>query len=115
MNPELSFAQNRLDQLTEQLLSETPVTGDIIFFADEDAGGVSGASWRFEDEDHTLLKDRNFKFMLMELLDTLIQHRAGEGHTNTLHGIVHLEKSLPGIQWLTADEADRELIRIQGE
>ncbi|AOY87702.1 hypothetical protein BKP64_05685 [Marinobacter salinus] len=108
MNPELSFAQNRLNQLTEQLLSETPVTGDIIFFANDDAGGISGATWRFEDEDHALLKDRNVKFMLMELLNTLIQHRAGEGHTNTLHGIVHLEKSSPSIQWLTSNEAEQQ-------
>ena len=60
MNPELSFAQNRLNQLTEQLLPGASVTGDIIFFADEEAGGISGATWRFEDEDHALLKDRNF-------------------------------------------------------
>ncbi|MAI30442.1 MAG: hypothetical protein CBE00_00665 [Planctomycetaceae bacterium TMED240] len=108
MNPELSFAQNRLNQLTEQLLSVTAVTGDIIFFSDEDAGEISGATWRFKDEDHALLKDRNFKFMLMELLNTLIQHRADEGHTNTLHGVVHLEKSSPSIQWFTSDEAEQQ-------
>mgnify|MGYP005849353455 CR=1 FL=1 len=108
MNPEQSFAQNRLNQLTEQLLSETPITGDIIFFADEDTSGVSGATWRFKDEEHALLKDRNFKFMLMELLDTLIQHRAGQGHVDTLNGIVRLTKSFPTIQWLTSDSAKRQ-------
>lgn len=108
MNPELSFAQNRLNQLTEQLLSETPVTGDIIFSADEDACGVSGATWRFEDKDHTLLKDCGFRFMLMELLDVLIKHRTNEGHRDTLNGIVHLEKSSPGIHWLNSDEAEQQ-------
>ncbi len=108
MNPDATFAQSRLVQLTEQLLSETAVTGEIIFYADEDTGKISGATWRLEDEDHTLLKDRDFTFMLMELLDILIQHRAAEGHTNTLNGIVHLEKSLPDIQWLTVDEAQKQ-------
>jgi hypothetical protein len=95
-------------QLTEQLLSETAITGEVIFYADEDAGKISSPTWRFEDEDHALLKDRDFNLMLMELLDALIQHRAGEGYTNTLNGIVHLERSSPAIQWLTADEAEQQ-------
>jgi hypothetical protein len=109
MNPEQSFAQNRLLQLAEQLLKETSITGDLVFFADEDEGGISGATWRFEDGDHTLLKDSGFKCMLMELLDSLIHHRASEKSTDTLNGVIHLEKSSPSIQWLTADEAEKKV------
>lgn len=108
MSNNLSFDQNRLNQLTEQLLSETPVTGDIVFFADEDAVGISGATWRFEDEDHALLQDCGFKFMLMELLDILIKHRASKGHKNTLNGRVQLNASSSGIHWLTAEEAEKQ-------
>jgi len=106
MNNELSFAQSRLNQLTEQLLSETSVTGDVVFFAAEDAIGISGATWRFEDEDHCILKECGFKFMLMELLDVLIKDRANEGHSDTLHGIVRLHASSPLIDWLTAEQAE---------
>jgi hypothetical protein len=109
MNPEQSFAQNRLLQLAEQLLKETSITGDLVFFADEDEGGISGATWRFEDEGHTLLKDSGFKFMLMELLDSLVLRRASEESTDTLNGVIHLEKSSPSIQWLTADEAEKKV------
>lgn len=105
MDNDLSFAQNRLNQLTEQLLAETPITGDIVFFADEDAGGISGATWRFEEEDQAFLKECGFRFMLMELLNILIKHRAREGDA-PLNGIVHLENSVPEISWLCRGEAE---------
>lgn len=108
MKNELSFAQSRLNQLTEQLLSETTVTGDIIFFADEDAAGISGATWRFEDEDHRLLQECGFKFMLMELVDILIKDRASEGHGDALHGIIRLQASSPVIDWFTAEQAEKQ-------
>lgn len=107
MNSEISFAQNRLTGLTEQLLAETSITGDIVFFADEDEGRINGATWQFEEGDHILLKNSDFKFMLMELLDTLIQHRARQGNTGTLNGVVHLENSSADIQWLTSDKAEK--------
>lgn len=103
---ELSFAQSRLNQLTEQFLSETSVTGDIIFLADEDAVGISGATWRFEDEHLSILKECGFQFLLMELLDILIKDRASEGHRDTLNGIVRLQASSPLIDWLTTEEAE---------
>jgi uncharacterized protein YihD (DUF1040 family) len=59
--------------------------------------------------DHTLLKDSGFKCMLMELLDSLIHYRASEKSTDTLNGVIHLEKSSPSIQWLTADEAEKKV------
>lgn len=109
MNTDSSFAQNRLVQLTEQLLSGRPVTGDIIFLADEEAPEVSGATWRFEDDDHAFLKESGFRFMLMELLDTLIRHRAEEGQS-PLQGIIHLENSSPSIDWLTVEQAEKRRI-----
>jgi len=107
MNKNLSFAENRLNQLTDQLLSETSVTGSIVFFADEEAGGISGATWRFDEEDHTFLKESGYKLLLMELLDILIQHRASEGDADTLCGLVHLDASSPEIHWLTSEEAEK--------
>lgn len=107
MNPEQSFDQYRLTQLTEQLLSETSISGDILFFADEEEDRISGATWRFNEDDQELLKGSDFKFMLMELLDILIQYRASLGNTDTLNGIVHLDRSSPHIQWLTAGEAEK--------
>jgi hypothetical protein len=109
MNPDQSFAQNRLLQLAEQLLKETTITGDLVFFVDEDEGRIGGATWRFEDGDQTLLKDSGFKFMLMELLDSLILRRASEESTDSLNGVVHLEQSSPSIQWLTAEEAENKV------
>lgn len=45
--------------------------------------------------------------MLMELLDVLIRYRASHGVTDTLNGIVQMDKSVPDIQWLTASEAEK--------
>lgn len=105
MNHEQSFAQYRLTQLTDQLLSETSISGDIVFLADEDEGRISGATWRFEEADQAVLKESGFKFLLMELLDILIQFRLSQGYSETLNGIVHLDNSSPEIEWLTGDEA----------
>lgn len=105
MTSDQAFDQYRLTQLTEQLLSGTSISGDIVFFADEDEGRVGGATWRFEEDDQAFLKENDFRFMLMELLDVLIQHRVRQGSSDTLNGVIHLEKSSPNIQWLTAPEA----------
>ncbi|MGM0858886.1 MAG: hypothetical protein ACQEW0_17720 [Pseudomonadota bacterium] len=107
MTYDSSFSQHRLTQLTEQLLSDTSVSGNIIFFADEEEGRVGGATWQFEDEDHSLLKDSDFTYMLMELLDVLIRYRSSHGVTDTLNGIIQMDKSVPDLQWLTASEAEK--------
>ena len=106
MHTETSFAERRLVQLTEQLLSDTSITGEIIFLADEGQLGVSGATWRFDDKDHAFLKESGFRFMLMELLNILIKQRSEEGHS-PLHGIIHLENSSPDIDWLTVEQAQK--------
>lgn len=106
MTSDQAFDQYRLTQLTDQLLSGTSISGDIVFFADEDEGRVSGATWQFEEEDQAWLRGSDFKFMLMELLDTLIQYRASQGESDTLNGVIHLDNSSPDIKWLTADRAE---------
>jgi DNA-directed RNA polymerase subunit L len=106
MTYDSSFAQHRLTQLTEQLLPDTLVAGNILFFADEEEGRVGGATWQFEDEDHSLLKDSDFTYMLMELLDVLIRYRASHGVTDTLNGIIQM-KSVPDMQRVTANEAEK--------
>lgn len=106
MDYDASFESSRLIQLTEQLLSGTSISGDILFYADKEDCSISGATWRFEDEDHAKLKESGFKYMLMELLDTLIQYRARHQFTETLDGLVHLENSSADIQWLLAEEVE---------
>lgn len=108
MNQELSFDQFRLRQLTDQLLSEKSIDGKIIFFADVDAGRISHSTWWFNDNDQAYLKKCGFRFMLMELLDILIIHRASEGYEETLCGSIHLVASSPGIHWLTSEQAEEQ-------
>ena len=65
-----------MTQHTEQLLACTSISGAVFFSAGKEDGRISGATWRFEDEDHDRLKECGFKYMLMELLGSLIQSRA---------------------------------------
>lgn len=109
MNYDASFAQTRLSQLTEQLLSGTSISGDIFFIADDEDGGVLGSTWMFEKEDSGMLKERNYKFMLMELLDDLIRYRASHNYTDTLCGVVRLNNSQADLRWLP--EADVQNLR----
>ncbi len=110
MNYDASFDHTRLNQLTEQLLSGTEISGEILFIADKEEIGILGAAWRFESEDIGILKDRNYKFMLMELLDSLIRYRASHKSTDSLCGVVRLEKSRADMQWLP--EADVQRLRF---
>ena len=100
-----AFDNTRLQQLTQQVLSGTDVTGRVLFFAEHEAEGISRATWQFEDEDHETLQENSFKFMLMELLDTLIQYRH-QHDREPLCGVVAFEHSTPSIQWLTAEEVE---------
>jgi hypothetical protein len=107
MSYDASFANTRLNQLTEQLLPQTAISGDVFFIADTEDGGVLGATWLFEDDQHSMLKQSNFKFMLMELLDTLIRYRASHEFTDTLCGVVHMEHSCADIRWLPEAEVQK--------
>ncbi|WP_138438085.1 hypothetical protein [Marinobacter shengliensis] len=104
MSYDASFAQTRLDRLAGQLLSGTNISGDILFIADDEDGGVLGSTWMFEDEDSKLLKELNFKFMLMELLNVLIRYRASHNDTDTLCGVIRLSNSEADLQWLPEAE-----------
>lgn len=110
MNYDASFDRTRLNQLTEQLLSGTAISGDIFFVADEEDGGILGATWQFEEEDSAALKECNFKFMLMELLNILIRYRVSHRFYDTLCGVIHLENSYANIHWLP--EADVQKLRL---
>lgn len=107
MSYDASFAHTKLSQLTEQLLSGTYISGDILFIADDEDGGVLGSTWIFEDEDSGLLKERNYKFMLMELLDDLIRYRASHNYTGSLCGVVRLNNSKADLQWMPEGDVQK--------
>ena len=107
MSYDASFDSTRLKNLTEQLLPETAIPGDIFFIADTQDVGILGATWLFKDDDHSELKESNFKSMLMELLDTLIRYRASHEFTDTLCGVIHLEDSCADIRWLPEAEVQK--------
>jgi len=107
MSYDASFDNIRLNQLTEQLLSEMAISGDVLFVADTKNVGVLGATWLFTDDDHSVLKESNFKSMLMGLLDTLIRYRASHEFTDTLCGVIHLEDSCANIRWLPEAEVQK--------
>ena len=107
MSYDAAFAHTRLSQLTEQLLSGTHISVDILFIADEEDGGVLGSTWIFEDEDSGILKERNFKFMLMELLNDLIRYRASHNYTDTLCGAIRLNNSHADLRWLPEGDVQK--------
>ena len=107
MSYDTYFDSTRLNQLTKQLLPETAISGDVFFIADAPDIGILGATWRFEEADHSMLKESNFKSMLMELLDALIRYRASHEVTDTLCGVIHLEDSCADIRWLPEAEVQK--------
>ncbi|UZD64552.1 hypothetical protein [Marinobacter sp. AN1] len=105
-----SVDQERLAQLASQYLGNTPVTGDVIFFADE-GERLSHATWQLSQKDQRSLQESGFKSALLELLDDLISHRASQHQANLCQGVVNIEKNQLNIQWLPLEEA--QMLRNQ--
>ncbi|MCK7543476.1 hypothetical protein MLC59_04770 [Marinobacter bryozoorum] len=104
MNYTPSLDQERLAQLANQYLGNAPVTGDVVFFADE-GERLSHATWQFPEKDQDRLRDSGFKSALLEMLDELISHRASQHQANLCQGVVNIEKNQINIRWLPLEEA----------
>lgn len=105
-----SMDQERLAQLASEYLEDTPVTGDVIFFADE-GERLSHATWHLAQKDQCRLQETGFNSALLELLDDLITYRARQHQANLCQGVVNIEKNQLSIQWLPLEEA--QLLRNQ--
>lgn len=102
-----TFDQARLDQLAQQHLDGTNISGRILFFGDPEKNRLDLATWQLDnDEDYEAIKGSDFKLHMMELLDTLLTYRAQHGQPNASHGVVYVEGNAMFIKWLPKTEAE---------
>lgn len=96
-----TFDQTRLDQLAQQHLGRTKISGRILFFGDPEENRLDLATWQLNnDEDYEAIKVSDFKLHMMELLDTLLIYRTQHGQPNASQGVVHVEDGDLSIEWL---------------
>ncbi|MCK7544971.1 hypothetical protein MLC59_12445 [Marinobacter bryozoorum] len=101
MEYDAEFDQTRLDQLAQQHLGGTDISGRILFFGDPEENRLDLATWQLnKDEDYETIKGSDFKFQMMELLDTLMTYRAQQGEPNAGQGVVHINGRQLSIEWL---------------
>jgi len=101
MTYDSTFDQTRLDQLAQQHLGGTDISGRILFFGDPGENRLDLATWQLnKDEDYETIKGSDFKFQMMELLDTLLSYRAQHRQQNAGQGVVHMEGDRLSIEWL---------------
>ena len=101
-----SFNQLRLNQLAEQYLKDSNITGRVLFFSESEDNRLDYATWTFDSEDRLTLKKSGFQMMLMELLDALLIYRFQYHQPNTSQGVVHLKGEKISIEWLPKESAE---------
>ncbi|MCE0760074.1 hypothetical protein LWH94_12765 [Marinobacter sp. G11] len=107
MTYDSTFDQTRLDQLAQQHLGGTNISGRILFFGDPEENRLDLATWQLDnDEDYEAIKGSDFKFQMIELLDTLLTYRAQHGQPNASQGVVHVEGGTLSIEWLPRVEIE---------
>ena len=98
----------RLEQLASQHLMGIDFTGKVVFLSDQIERRLDVTSWHVDDSEWKIFNDKNFKIHLIELLDSLIMHRANQGVTESLSGVVTVDKQTLNIEWLSTAEAEKQ-------
>lgn len=107
MTYDSTFDQTRLDQLAQQHLGGTNISGRILFFGDPEENRLDLATWQLDnDEDYEAIKGSDFKLHMMELLDTLLIYRAQHRQPNASQGAVHVKGGALSIEWLPKAEVE---------
>ena len=107
MTYDSNFDQTRLEQLAQQHLGGTNISGRILFFGDPEENRLDLATWQLDnDEDYESIKGSDFKLHMMELLDTLLTYRAQHGQPNASQGVVHVNGQALSIEWLPTPEVE---------
>lgn len=107
MTYDSTFDQTRLDQLAQQHLGGTNISGRILFFGDPEENRLDLATWQLDnDEDYEAIKVSGFKPQILELLDTLLTYRAHHAQPNTGQGVVYAENGKLSIEWLPKNHVE---------
>lgn len=107
MTYDSTFDQTRLDQLAQQHLGGTNISGRILFFGDPEENRLDLATWQLDnDEDYEAIKGSDLKLHMMELLDTLLTYRAQYGQPNASQGVVYVDGQALSIEWLPKPEVE---------
>ena len=112
-----NFDAYRLNQLAKQFLADCTIKGRVLFFSESDDNRLDYATWQFESTDYNLLNESGFKYLLMALLDNLLEYRFEHRQPNASQGVVTIDGSNATIDWLPIEavEAIREANQDQGE
>ena len=105
MDFDVSFEETRLMMLLKQCIYDEHIKGKIIFFCSSDEPTVDVSTWRFSDRDLNILKESNYKFLLLQLLDCIAEYRSQFDNLEYRGGIVILNNNSSKIVWMGRDEA----------
>ena len=113
MDFDVSFEETRLMMLLKQCIYDEHIKGRIIFFCSSDEPIVDVSTWRFNDGDLNILKESNYKFLLLQLLDCIAEYRSQFENLEYRGGIVYINDNSSKIVWMGRDEAIKSKKSIQ--
>ncbi len=105
MDFDVSFEESRLTMLLKQCIYDEHIKGRIIFFCLSDKPVIDVSTWRFNDRDLNILKETNYKFLLLQLLDCMAEYRSQFDNLEYSGGVVYLNDNSSEIVWMGRDEA----------
>ena len=105
MDFDVSFEEIRLTMLLKQCIYDEHIKGRIIFFCSSDEPTVDVSTWKFNDRDLNILKESNYKFLLLQLLDCIAEYRSQFENLEYRGGIVYINDNSSKIVWMGRDEA----------
>ena len=115
MGFDVSFEEIRLTMLLKQCVYDEHIKGRIIFFCSSDEPTVDVSTWKFNDRDLNILKESNYKFLLLQLLDCIAEYRSQFDNLEYRGGIVILNNNSSKIVWMGRDEGRFSLYVLVSE
>lgn len=100
------FESIRLNQLTNQFLSDMVISGEVFFGALGKENRLDFATLLFDKPSQEKIDNSGYKDFLISLLDCLIIYRSGHEQEFSRDGIVTIKDSFASIEWIKDGEAE---------
>lgn len=99
------FESIRLNQLTNQCLSDMEISGEVFFGALGKENRLDFATFFFDKPSQEKIENSGYKDFLISLLDYLIIYRSDHVQEFSRDGIVRIKDSFASIEWIKDGEA----------
>ena len=100
-NDVIQLERQSLEALRHNYPQLQQLSGSIMFLAEADSPMLTATAWHFTDADNLILKQTGVKGAILELLDTLVEHRKRQRIRPNREGCLLLAAGRLDVEWLS--------------